>query len=148
MAQSLTTNPTWICVDSGVGESACPVEAFPDFETHATDKNGKKHRAAGGQELENVGEKRPRFKINGIQTAMTFQATTHVKKPLAAASRITSKGNRIILDDADSLRYIENKATGTRIPLKIENGIYVMEVTIDSKKVESKNVAPFRRQAK
>ena len=91
---------------------------------------------------------------------MTFQATTHVKKPLAAASRITSKGNRIILDDADSPSYIENKATGIRVPLKIENGIYVMEVTVDSKKVESKNVAidskkvestnvaPFRRQAK
>ena len=79
---------------------------------------------------------------------MTFQATTRFKKPLAAASRITSKGNRIIHDDADSLSYIENKSRGTRIPLKIENGIYVMEVTIDSGKVESKDVAPFRRQAK
>ena len=82
--------------------------------------------------MENVGEKRPRFKINGIQTAMTFQAATHVKKPLAAASCITSKGIRVILDDADSLSYIENKATCTRIPFKIENGIYAMEVTIDS----------------
>ena len=79
---------------------------------------------------------------------MTFQATTHVAKPLAAASRITSKGNRIILDDEDSPSYIENKATGTKIPLKIENGIYVMEVAIDSKKLESKNAAPFRRPAK
>ena len=113
-----------------------------------TDKNGKKYRAAGGQELENVGEKRPRFRINGIQTAMTFQATTHVKKPLAAASRITQKGNRIILDDDDSPSCIENKATGNKIPLKFENGTYVMEVAIDSKKVESKNVAPFRRPAK
>ena len=99
--------------------------------------------AAGGQELRNVGEKRPRFRINGIQTAMAFQATTHVKKPLAAASRITSKGNRIVLDDADSPSCIENKATGTTIPLKIENGIYVMEVA-----VEPKDEAPFRRQAK
>ena len=78
---------------------------------------------------------------------MTLQATTHVKKPLAAASRIATKENRIILDDADSLSYIENMATGTRISLKIENGMYVMEVTVDSKKVESKNVAPFRRQS-
>ena len=92
--------------------------------------------------------KRPQFRTNGIQTAMAFQATTHVKKPLAAASRITAKGDRIILDDEDSLSYIENKATGKRIPFKIENGIYVMEVTVDSKTVESKNVAPFRTQAK
>ena len=144
MVQNLVRNPTKICVDSGAGESVCPEGAFPDFETHQTDKVGNLYRAAGGQELRNVGEKRPRFKINGIQTSMTFQATTHVKKPLAAASRITSKGNRIILDDADSSSYIENKATGTRIPLKIENGIYVMEVAVESKKKE----APFQRQAK
>ena len=79
---------------------------------------------------------------------MRFQATTHVKKPLAAAPRITQNGNRIILDDEDSPSYIENKATGIRIPFKIENGIYVMEVAIDSKKVESKNAVPFRRPAK
>ena len=143
MIQSLIKNPTTICVDSGAGESVCPAESFPDFETHQTDKVGNLYRAAGGQELRNVGETRPRFRINGIQTAMTFQATTHVKKPMAAASRITSRGNRIILDDADSPSYIENKATGTRIPLKNENGIYVMEVA-----VEPKNEALVRRQAK
>ena len=123
MIQSLVKNPTTLCVDGGVGESVCP--------------------AVVRQELRNVGEKRPRFRINGIQIAMTFQATTHVKKPLAAASRITSKGNHIVLDDADSPSYIENKAIGPKIPLKIENGIYVMEVA-----VEPKNEAPFRRQAK
>ncbi len=88
MIQSLG-RPTWICVGSGAVGSVCPVEAFPDCETHVTDKNGKKYRAAGGEELENAGEKRAPFRINGIQTAMTFQATTKVKKPLAAASRIT-----------------------------------------------------------
>ena len=61
---------------------------------------------------------------------MTFQATSHVRKPLAAASEITAKGNRIVLDDEDSVSYIENKATGTKIPLKIENGAYVMEVAV------------------
>ena len=51
---------------------------------------------------------------------MTFQATTKVKKPLAAASKMTTKGNRIILDGAGSDSYIENKATGVRAPLKID----------------------------
>ena len=73
---------------------------------------------------------------------MTFQATFHVRKPLAAASKITAKGNRIVLDDENSLSYIENKATGTRIPLKIENGVYVMEVVVSPKKMF------FRRPAK
>ena len=89
-----------------------------------------------------MGEKRPRLKISGVTASMTFQATSHVRKPLAAASKITAKGNRIVLDDEDSLSYIENKATGTKIPLKIENGVYVMEVTVTPKK------APFQGQAK
>ena len=88
-----------------------------------------------------MGEKRPQFKTNGIQTAMTFQATSHVRKPLAAASKITAKGNRIVLDDESSLSYIESKATGARIPLKIENGVYVMEVAVSANKM------PFRRTA-
>ena len=69
---------------------------------------------------------------------MAFQATTDVKKPLAAASRITAKGNRIVLDDATSKSYIENKATGVKIPLKLENGVYMMEML----------VTPFQRQTK
>ena len=61
---------------------------------------------------------------------MSFQATTDVQKPLAAASRITAKGNRIVLEDATSESYIENKASGVRIPLRIENGVYIMEMTV------------------
>ena len=61
---------------------------------------------------------------------MAFQATTDVQKPLAAASRITAKGNRIVLEDATSESYIENKASGVRIPLRIENGVYIMEMTV------------------
>ena len=81
---------------------------------------------------------------------MAFQATTHVNKPLAAALRITSKGNRIVLDDGDSLSYIENKATGMKIPFQIDNGIYVMEVAVEPKtsSAYSPNEALFRRQAK
>lgn len=145
MIQSLVKNPTAICVDSGAGGSVCPAEAFPEFETYQTDKVGNLYRAAGGRELRNVGEERPHFRINGIQIAMTFQATTHVKKPFAVASRVTSKGNLIVLDDEDSPSYIENEATGTKIPLKIENGMYVMEVAVEPKtSAYSPNGAPFQ----
>ena len=40
------------------------------------------------------------------------------------------------------MSYIENKATGAKIPLKIENGVYVMEVAV------SQNKTFFRGQAK
>ena len=69
---------------------------------------------------------------------MTFQATTDVTKPLAAASKIAAKGNRIVLDEVGSDSYIEHKASGVRIPLSIENGVYMMEMS----------VVPFQGQAK
>ena len=111
------------CVDSGAGESACPVGVFPSYATYKTKKTGLKYRAAGGQRLTNVGERRPRFKTNGQLFGLTFHATTDVKKPLAASSRITAKGNRIVLDGAENDSNIENKATGARVPLKIQNGV-------------------------
>ena len=61
---------------------------------------------------------------------MTFQCVTGVKKPLAAASNITAKGNRIILDDANSNCYMEDKATGVNIPIKLENGISMLEFAV------------------
>ena len=69
---------------------------------------------------------------------MAFQATIDVKKPLAAASKIAAKGNRIVLDEAGSDSYIEHKASGVRIPLKIESGVYMMEMS----------VVPFQGQAR
>ena len=92
-------------------------------------------------ELEKVGEKRPQFVTNGIHTTMPFQATTKVQKPLASASRIVAKGNRIVLDGPGCSSYIENKATGVKIPLKMENGIYTMGVSASSP-------APFPGPAK
>ena len=130
-----------VCIDSGAGESVCPVDAFPEYGTLQTNKVGVKYRAAGGQELEHVGETSA-ITTNGRKLAMTFQATTNVKKPLAAASEITAKGNRIVLDDAEHDSYIENKATGVKIPLRIENGVYMMEMIVDSPS------APFTRPAK
>ena len=127
-----------VCVDSGAGESVCPVEAFPSYKTVKTEKTGTQYRAAGGQKLTNVGEIRPNFKSGGVGGSMAFQATTEVQKPLAAASKIAAKGNRIVLDDANSDSYIENKATGKRIPLVIENGVYMMEML----------VVPFQGQTK
>ena len=140
MIQNIEGNPTRVCIDSGAGESVCPVTCFPEYPTHQTDKVGSKYRTAGGQQLGNVGEKRARFVTSGIKSAMTFQATTDVKKPLAAASRITAKGNRIVLGDASSESYIENKATGVRVPLQIINGVYTMEMDVAAP-------APFLRQA-
>ena len=61
---------------------------------------------------------------------MAFQATTEVQKLLAAASKIAAKGNRIVLEALGSDSYIGNKQTGKRIPLTIENGVYMVEMMV------------------
>ena len=61
---------------------------------------------------------------------MTFQATTGIKKPLAAASKVTAKGNRIVLEGEGFDSYIENKKTGVKIPIHLENGVYMMEMIV------------------
>ena len=69
MFPNLEKNPTSICIDSGAGESVCPVDFFPDYETHQTDKGWESlqrtHQtdkgweslqSRWGQELRNMGK--------------------------------------------------------------------------------------------
>ena len=140
MIQALTDQTfTKVCIDSGAGESVCPIDAFPSYGTHTTAKTGARYTAAGGQELINAGEKRPHFKCGDEDAHMAFQCTG-VHKPLAAASKVAQKGNRIVLE-ADG-GYILNKKSGKKIPLTIENGVYMMEMRVKPA------AAPFQGQAK
>ena len=66
MVQNLEKNPTTIYVDSGAGESVCPIDAFPSYKTLQTAKTGTTYRGAGGMKLTNKGEIRPNFKPSGI----------------------------------------------------------------------------------
>jgi len=75
---------------------------------------------------------------------MAFQATTKATKPLAAATKITAKGNGIWLDDVDSESY---KKTGKKVPLTIENGVYMMEMLVKPPSAASA-AAPFQGQGK
>ena len=130
MIQALTDQTfTKVCVDSGAWESVCPVDAFPSYATHKTAKTGVSYTAAGGQALINVGEKRPNYKSGGVDAWMAFQCTK-VQTPLAAASKIAEKGNRIVLDDADLESYILNKTSGKKILLNTENGVYMMQMLV------------------
>ena len=49
---------------------------------------------------------------------------------MAAASPITAKGDRSVLDDASNASYIEDKATGVKVPLHLINGVYTKEMDV------------------
>ena len=50
-----------------------------------------------------------------------------------------AEASRIVLDDVGSESYIENKKMGKKIPLKMVNGVYMMEMLVKP---------PFPRPAK
>ena len=61
--------------------------------------------------------------------AMRFNISS-VQRPLAAASKVASSGNRIVLEGEGG--YIESVATGDRIALRLERGVYVFDVVLPS----------------
>ena len=120
-----------ITIDSGAAESVMPKDMLPNepaVEGKAK-KNGVRYVAANGAKMENMGEKKAKFKIDGSQAVngITFQVTD-VSKPLASVSRILDKGNRVVFSRGPEGSYIENEVTGEWMPIKEERGTFVIEV--------------------
>ena len=107
---------------------------------------GIKYKAAGGQTLINRGEKNVKFDAGGRIASMNFQAIEELTKPLASVAKITAMNNTVVMRGPDKASYIENEKTGVRIPLAIENGVYVMAVDVLLEEAEE-SVSPFGRQA-
>ena len=53
---------------------------------------------------------------------------SEVTKPLAAVREIIKGGNRVVMDEEGS--YIENKKNGKRIPVKRDNDMFVVTMTV------------------
>ena len=54
-----------------------------------------------------------------------------VTKPLAAVSQICKAGHRVVMDlEGSEGSFIENKATGERTNIYLENGVFVMDVWV------------------
>ena len=66
------------------------------------------------------------YQVEGERLKSMVFNVADVGKPLAAAGKVVEAGNRVILDEGGS--YIENKATGEKMPLRKEKGVYVFDV--------------------
>ena len=120
-----------ITVDSGAAESVLPVNIVPNetlVEGEAK-KRGVRYVAANGGKMENLGEKKVRFRRDGSShvNSIVFQVT-EVGKPLASVSRILDKGNSVVFSRNGEGSYIINEKTRERIPIKEEKGTFVMDV--------------------
>ena len=120
-----------ITIDSGAAESVLPVDAVPNetlVEGEAK-RRGVRYIAANGGKMDNLGEKKVRFRRDGSDAvnSITFQVTD-VGKPLASVSRILDKGNSVVFSRGSEGSYILNEKTRQKIPIKEEKGTFVMDV--------------------
>ena len=69
------------------------------------------------------------YQVEGERLKSMVFNVADVGKPLAAAGKVVEAGNRVVLDEGDS--YIENKATGEKMPLRKEKGVYVFDVKFE-----------------
>jgi hypothetical protein len=51
-----------------------------------------------------------------------------VKKPLASVRKMCKAGNRVVFDDEGD--YVQNKASGTKIPITQEDGTYQVSMWV------------------
>jgi len=133
-----TLGEAWVpCVSEGAGLSGADLrvrvtrkEASKAVEINVirTLDSGVSRSVRRGKEVPKPQE------INGIgdeqftgPVAIRFNIS-NVQRPLAAASKVAGQGNRIVLEGSGG--YIESIATGDRIALRLERGVYVFDVVL------------------
>ena len=117
-----------ITIDSGAAENVMPKKCCERFEVKESEGSrlGVHYVAANGDLMPNEGERKVEFVTDhGEQLNMTFQVSDSIRKPLGAVSKICSKGNVVVFDDAGS--YILNKQSGNYTPIEQRNGVYVVD---------------------
>lgn len=125
--------PEPIVIDSGASETVIPQEWFenyPTFETEAS-RNNEWYTAANGGKIHNLGEKMLTLSTtNGCtKRNMKFQVCDKIGKALGSVSRMVHNGNRVVFDSSGS--YIECKADRTRIPLREQGGVFVLDAWVE-----------------
>ena len=129
-----TLGEGWVsCVSEGAGlggaSSTRDAERSEPVEINGIGDSGEVSRSVRWGK----GVQKPQ-EINGIgdeqftgPVAMRFNISS-VQRPLAAASKVAGNGNRIVLEGSGG--YIESIATGDRIALRLERGVYVFDVVL------------------
>ena len=128
--------PKPIVVDSGAGETVMPADwlpAHPVKESPGSQSN-EYYTTADGSKVYNEGQKNVFISTpDGKQErAMTFQVA-QVHKALGSVSQMVRNGNRVVFDTDEhgrDISYIMNKKTQDYIPMRVENGVYVIDVVV------------------
>ena len=128
--------PKALVVDSGAGKTVLPSEWLPahDVAESPGSRSNEYYTTADGNKVYNEGQKSVVVSCmdGSQQRAMTFQVAP-VHKALGSVSQMVRNGNRVVFDtDASGkdVSFIQNKSTQERMPMRLENGVYVVDLLV------------------
>ena len=128
--------PKPLVIDSGAGETVMPktwLQNYPVEESTGSCQ-GEFYHTADGSRVYNEGQKRVTVSTQDgrNERAMTFQIAD-VDKALGSVRQIVKKNNRVVFDQnaaGEDVSYIQNKQTYETMPLRVENGVYVLDLVV------------------
>ena len=119
-----------ITIDSGAVATIVPPGTVPGEAPRETEasRRGMSYMVANGEAIANRGELTLRGRAEHGAIMNVVAQVSEVTKPLGAVREIIKGGNRVVMDEEGS--YIENKKSGKKIPIRRENGMFVVTMTI------------------
>ena len=128
--------PKPLVIDSGAGETVMPKTWLPSYpvEPSPGSLKGEFYHTADGSRIFNEGQKRVTVTTQdgNNERAMTFQVAD-VDKALGSVRQIVSNKNRVVFDQDErgkDISFIQNKVTKEKMPLRVENGVYVLDLVV------------------
>ena len=123
--------PQPLDIDSGASATVLPQDWFTNYKKVESEgsKVGEYWRAANNAKIFNLGERTLQLlSLDGnVQRSMTFQVAS-VGKALGSVSKIVHTNNRVVFDPAGS--YIESLSDGSVLPLREDNGVFVLDAWV------------------
>lgn len=116
-----------LTIDSRAGESVCEPTGALDFRMRLSveQAKGMYYLAAGGNRLQNLGEKHIRVSAEGKLCKMRMQVT-QVRTPLLSLGRVCDEGHPVIFTRDGG--YIEHESSGDKMHSLRHNNIYTIGV--------------------
>ena len=120
-----------LTIDSGAAKCALPSGWLPEYKLKPSKESlaGVKYVAANGQTIPDEGMKEVSMAtVTGTRTRVKF-AVTGVNKPLGSVGCMCDEGYEVVFNDRTG-SYIKDLNDGECIPLRKENGVYLMDVWV------------------
>ena len=121
-----------VLFDTGAGESVAPPEEFAEFPIKESEgsKKGWFYESANGEEIHNEGEKEVKAFTEEYQNRACIFQIAKVTKPLLSAAQVTRAGFLAVLDGPGNESYLIHKKSKARTALKLENGVYCLDLWV------------------